>query len=183
MHNITYSTYEVVSNISFPTTIPAIPLPHTWAVISLYLLERSFHFFSVAAPKLEITSYSGKQSWVLGDDVMLTCQAKGNPTPKVRWLKQREEDGLFVPFQSTVDHNGTHLVIKDLKEEDFAVYRCEAVNKMGQMSYDFNVGKFIALWKLRKRTINYVNDSVANGDENGMIFSLITNAPKNPSLP
>lgn len=101
-------------------------------------------FVILAAPKIAITSYSDKQSWILGDDVMLTCRATGNPSPEVRWLKQRDEDGLYVPYQSIPDHNGTHIVIKDLKEEDLAVYRCEAVNSMGVASEDFVIGEFFS---------------------------------------
>lgn len=96
---------------------------------------------SAAVPKIKLTG-DGKQSWMLGDDVIVECQATGNPKPEVRWLKQRERDGLFVPHKSSVYQNASHLVINDMKEDDFSLYRCEARNKMGVVVEDFSVGEY-----------------------------------------
>ena len=55
-----------------------------------------------------------------GDNVTLLCQASGNPTPMVFWIKA---DGQRV--------NGSELVLANINISEAGEYRCEASNECG----------------------------------------------------
>lgn len=98
-------------------------------------------FLFTAKPKIHFTSI--KQSLIEGDDVIVNCNATGNPVPEVRWLKE-SEDGTFSPYKdSSWSKNNTYLTIQDLKKDDFAAYKCEARNKMGEAEKAISISKYL----------------------------------------
>ena len=55
-----------------------------------------------------------------GDNVTLSCNASGTPTPMVSWIKA---DGQRV--------NGSELVLTNINRNETGEYRCEASNECG----------------------------------------------------
>ncbi|XP_022247937.1 tyrosine-protein phosphatase Lar-like isoform X3 [Limulus polyphemus] len=64
-----------------------------------------------------------------GRTTNLYCQAEGNPSPSVYWLKDMVPVNLADPRLSIVQ--GTYLQISEAKEEDQGTYQCVAENSMG----------------------------------------------------
>ena len=62
---------------------------------------------------------------LLGDEVMITCVATGNPIPSVIWLK----DGSLLSG-NTLDRNGI-LYIKEFAMENSGNYTCIANSVLG----------------------------------------------------
>ena len=56
-----------------------------------------------------------------GEDIILKCQASGNPIPKIKWMKKEKEVSLE-----------NHLKISNSKPIDQGVYECIASNEIGR---------------------------------------------------
>lgn len=64
-----------------------------------------------------------------GSKVNLTCVVRGDPVPRISWVK----DGSRIPPRA--DSNDTNsLIIEKAVFEDRGVYRCIAVNRAGNDS-------------------------------------------------
>ncbi|XP_076308022.1 tyrosine-protein phosphatase Lar-like isoform X3 [Tachypleus tridentatus] len=64
-----------------------------------------------------------------GRTVLLNCQAEGNPTPTITWLKNMIPLNLDDPRLSIIQ--GTYLQITQAKKEDEGTYECLAENSIG----------------------------------------------------
>ena len=72
-----------------------------------------------------ITVLPSRQSRItLGTNFMLTCNASGDPTPKITWTKE----GLTAVQFKVLGHK---LSIVDVKREDVGSYKCTADNGYG----------------------------------------------------
>jgi len=73
----------------------------------------------------------------VGSSLRLRCNAGGNPTPDVRWMKDQQilqinEDGI---------DSKKHWILKlrNLKESDSGDYQCHVYNKHGNISFTYTV--------------------------------------------
>ena len=60
----------------------------------------------------------------------LQCEVKGNPTPKVTWLKQNSS---IIPLNKRIVQSRGRLMIQDVTSQDGGVYTCRARNILGVM--------------------------------------------------
>jgi len=83
-----------------------------------------------------------KSTYNEGDKVNLTCEAKGDPTPKVTWYK----DGQVFLGRSKASESiasGKYDYIIDLPGvdlDDGGNYTCVVWNIHGQLTYSYNFG-------------------------------------------
>ncbi|KAJ8257449.1 hypothetical protein GJAV_G00185720 [Gymnothorax javanicus] len=70
------------------------------------------------------------QLYTLGDQVELTCEAEGIPTPTITWSMNGVLLSDVDPDPRRSVQGGT-LILKDAKLSDSAVFQCEATNKHG----------------------------------------------------
>lgn len=75
-----------------------------------------------------------------GENVNVSCNATGNPTPSVKWIR-KTVDGLHVQVTQWDGKNHT-LQINSLLEEHYGDYMCVAENKFGNDIVVLSVGKF-----------------------------------------
>jgi len=69
-----------------------------------------------------ITNWDEKLEAIAGDDVVISCEATGNPTPRISWRKH--QDGrVLIP-----DSSGQKLVLRNVGRRDTGVYICKAEN-------------------------------------------------------
>uniref|UniRef100_A0A1B0D9M5 Ig-like domain-containing protein n=2 Tax=Phlebotomus papatasi TaxID=29031 RepID=A0A1B0D9M5_PHLPP len=64
----------------------------------------------------------------VGEEVILDCEAEGNPSPTVSWER---EDGQQIVPTTRFYLTGNQLHIKDAKESDSGLYICVAENSVG----------------------------------------------------
>uniref|UniRef100_A0A665TCZ0 DCC netrin 1 receptor n=1 Tax=Echeneis naucrates TaxID=173247 RepID=A0A665TCZ0_ECHNA len=78
--------------------------------------------FSVVVPTESVSSY-------LGDTALLRCEVSGDPTPVVRWQKNREDlPGTFDPESRLALLPSGSLQVSRVQPPDSATYRCLADN-------------------------------------------------------
>lgn len=86
--------------------------------------------------------------------VVLKCQAKGTPTPEIKWYKESllivgspEESRLQITMEGSLVFMGKRfhitkegsLIILDPRVEDEGTYTCSAENDLGKISYDVSL--------------------------------------------
>ncbi|GAB0090251.1 Peroxidasin [Sergentomyia squamirostris] len=64
----------------------------------------------------------------VGEEVVLDCEAEGNPSPLLSWER---DDGQQIVFTARIYLTGNQLHIKDAKESDSGLYVCVAENSVG----------------------------------------------------
>ncbi|XP_059614618.1 peroxidasin isoform X2 [Phlebotomus argentipes] len=64
----------------------------------------------------------------VGEEVVLNCEAEGNPSPTISW---EHEDGQQIVFTGRIYLTGNQLHIRDAKESDSGLYICVAENTVG----------------------------------------------------
>ena len=69
-----------------------------------------------------------RQTFAVGDLLILTCEVSGDPEPSVIWTK----DGDTNVSRAQMKNNGRILVIKDILPGDKGVYECRASNVFGE---------------------------------------------------
>ena len=69
-----------------------------------------------------------RQTFAVGDLVILTCEVSGDPEPSVIWTKDGDTNVSRAQFNS----NGRILVITDILPADKGVYECKASNVFGE---------------------------------------------------
>lgn len=64
----------------------------------------------------------------VGEKLQLTCNATGNPSPKVQWFKDRQKGDSI--------QTGDTLVLENLTHKDAGSYRCLADNRINQPAHE-----------------------------------------------
>ena len=74
----------------------------------------------------------------INDSIELECRCQGNPSPKVHWLTPfghmivRSTNKYKIKVEYTNEMIKMKLFISNLNSNDFGMYKCYAVNKLGQ---------------------------------------------------
>ena len=72
-----------------------------------------------------------------GEKVVLPCKVTGIPQPVVTWYK----DGLDIHsvLQSKFALKGNDIIIEDIVEDDFGVFKCKAENYLNSTEQVFQL--------------------------------------------
>ncbi|CAG9835601.1 unnamed protein product [Diabrotica balteata] len=73
----------------------------------------------------------------IGDpEIILTCNAEGNPSPVIKWAK----NGIRLPPSNKhIYLKDGSLVVKDIEATDHGSYQCEAINNRGRVKAEANI--------------------------------------------
>lgn len=71
------------------------------------------------------------QEVLAGSDILLNCQATGDPHPDIHWSKKGDHD---IDIEKVKIVHGKGLRIENVHPSDDGVYVCEANNIMGRIS-------------------------------------------------
>eukprot|EP00062_Callorhinchus_milii_P011289 gi/632957082/ref/XP_007894282.1/ PREDICTED: neural cell adhesion molecule 1 isoform X3 [Callorhinchus milii] len=87
--------------------------------------------------KPEITYVENKTAVELEDQIILTCEAKGDPTPTIIWSKgthtyQDGEQAMDGRIEVRSHSRVSALTLKDIQHTDAGEYICTATNAIGQ---------------------------------------------------
>ena len=76
-----------------------------------------------------------------GETAQLPCVASGAPSPTYHWQKVMSQSSVAMEMDSDPRLNkfGGNLEIKEVKLEDEGIYRCIAVNDMGERSIEHTI--------------------------------------------
>ena len=77
----------------------------------------------------------------LGTNYTLTCNASGDPTPKITWTKEGLSAAQF-------NVSGHKLDLIDIKVEDVGSYECTADNGYGNPATTFAVVDVICMYEI-----------------------------------
>lgn len=75
-------------------------------------------YFAFADPP-QFTEVAGNVEADVGDNVEVTCEAVGNPMPRISWSLIDSVGSLIIVSSETLTFNS-------IKEDDFGHYRCSA---------------------------------------------------------
>jgi neurotrimin len=89
----------------------------------------------VVRPSLDLQHTSSDVYATQGDDVDLTCNATGRPTPDIQWTRL---GGALLPIGQE-KLMGSVLSIKNVQADDRGVYRCQATNSVGVAQTDITL--------------------------------------------
>ena len=86
---------------------------------------------SIIADQPEISTHSTRMVVLEGSDLLLTCNATGNPTPLISWTK----DGFLINASGDpriiFTEQNSKLSITNVSHPDVGQYRCVASNSLG----------------------------------------------------
>ena len=88
---------------------------------------------------------SAERDVVKGDNLVVTCQASGNPTPMIQWFKDNlrvytgNQSGIIVSQSSNGIVTSSQLTVMEFANEDQGVYSCVSFNNLGNDSRFFQV--------------------------------------------
>ena len=75
----------------------------------------------------------------IGSEVKLSCQAEGEPAPKIRWEKEGNKELNFIAasdrriqFKPSSELGNGEIIITHIKKEDSGSYKCIAENSAGR---------------------------------------------------
>ncbi|XP_053675538.1 protein sax-3-like [Anopheles nili] len=89
-----------------------------------------------SSPPPILQSVPANQTLPRGNVATLPCHASGNPTPKIRWLKNATDINLSGGNgRFSIIHGGS-LRIDDIRNEDSGWYRCVAYSAKGETSWN-----------------------------------------------
>ena len=102
------------------------------ACIELFVL-----FFSVP-PRINGSQFIQK-SVVINQQLYLTCEASGNPPPKIVWQRQYQVIPPYGNPSVRIRDQGRQLLLTNAQLLDEGEYTCLATNPAGNASVDFSV--------------------------------------------
>ena len=112
--------------------------------LSIYTV-RNIVFFTIVHPQL-IGFPSSVRSVVVGEDLVVSCEAEGRPTPSILWKKNNTVLNSSQSDISIMSSNGrSELTITNVTNFESGEYSCTAVNQVGNDTHFFEVntiGKF-----------------------------------------
>lgn len=103
------------------------------ACIELFVL----FFFSVP-PRINGSQFIQK-SVVINQQLYLTCEASGNPPPKIVWQRQYQAIPPYGNPSVRIRDQGRQLLLTNAQLLDEGEYTCLATNPAGNASVDFSV--------------------------------------------
>ncbi|XP_076460542.1 leucine-rich repeat and fibronectin type III domain-containing protein 1-like protein [Babylonia areolata] len=69
----------------------------------------------------------------------LTCQARGDPTPTVYWIRPDGTTEIYSPAREDVEQNEGVMYMANVKLTDSTRYKCVASNPAGNVTFSLNV--------------------------------------------
>lgn len=124
----------------------------------------------VGKPYLINTKSSNALRKSVGEFVTMTCDAKGNPKPQIRWLMNGVPLKLSQLPSGSHSHKG-HLHLSNLREESSGRFTCVAFNELGQVNANFDLDVKDDTRNNEPEIMNgfLVNTTVTTGDKMTLI--------------
>ncbi|XP_033761247.1 hemicentin-1-like [Pecten maximus] len=105
--------------------------------------EKAFDVDVLVPARISSDNLDPTPDVVLNRTLLLNCPAEGNPIPEITWYK----DGFILDTSLNPRYDilsgGRQLRIQAVRLSDTAIYRCEAINKAGESSFEFNTDIFV----------------------------------------
>ncbi|KAM9271186.1 hemicentin-2 [Morus bassanus] len=95
-------------------------------------MRKDFMVLVRVAPRIASTGVPSEHSVLEGGRVRLECQAEGQPTPQISWLKDGQPLGLQPPSRARMSLDGSSLLLEGLQAADSGAYTCLARNSAGE---------------------------------------------------
>jgi hypothetical protein len=129
----------------------------------------SLSYFIVQGVAPRFIALQNNSNVTKGDDIVLSCRVTGVPKPVVTWYK----DGLEVQFvlQSKFTFQGNDLIIRDIVEEDFGVFKCRAENHLNYTEQSFELSVNVPPVIVTHPSSIYF-PSITEGSPGGSYFTL-----------
>ena len=105
-------------------------------------------FFNPVQP--EITSHPLSTVIIDEGDLLLTCNATGNPTPSISWTKDGSLINASGDPRISITEQNTKLRITNVSRVDDGQYRCVASNSLGNATSNAAIldvqSKKVVIW-------------------------------------
>ncbi|XP_010176901.1 PREDICTED: hemicentin-2, partial [Mesitornis unicolor] len=94
--------------------------------------RRDFIVLVRVAPRITSAGIPSEHSVLEGRGVRLECEAEGQPTPHISWLKDGQPLRLQPPSRARMSPDGSSLLLEGLQTADAGAYTCLAQNSVGE---------------------------------------------------
>ena len=113
---------------------------HAHTVLCLILIN--LVFATISGPPVLTIFPSADRDVVIGENLVATCQASGNPTPMIEWFK--DDMPLYSGNQSGISispstGSRSQLTVLNFANENQGEYICVGVNNLGNDTRSFKV--------------------------------------------
>ncbi|XP_061867610.1 hemicentin-2 [Colius striatus] len=95
-------------------------------------VRKDFMVLVRVAPRIASAGGPSEHSVLEGRGVRLECQAEGQPTPHISWLKDGQPLGLQSSSHARLSPDGSSLLLEGLQAADSGAYTCLARNSAGE---------------------------------------------------
>ncbi|VEL34709.1 unnamed protein product [Protopolystoma xenopodis] len=111
-----------------------------WQATSLSMYIWLIWLFSsgplAAPPQIDIWGPKGTSEVPLGSRFTPYCLAKGNPAPRLEWLRHGQ---LVDLSRFTIEDSGVRLELATVQQEDAGMYECRAISEYGEVVRKFEL--------------------------------------------
>ncbi|XP_056893820.1 hemicentin-1 isoform X2 [Takifugu flavidus] len=105
--------------------------------------RKSYHLTIHVPPSISGSELPREMGVLLNESIQLVCQASGNPTPAIQWLKDGEAINDTSSSELRVSPDGSTLTVVAAHTTAGGKYTCVATNTAGEEDRIFNLNVYV----------------------------------------
>ncbi|KAJ0032742.1 hypothetical protein NQD34_002823 [Periophthalmus magnuspinnatus] len=104
---------------------------------------KSYHLTIQVPPSISGSEMPTEMGVLFNESIQLECDAQGNPTPTIQWLKDGEVIDSSSNYSLSISPDGKILTLDAADTADSGKYTCVATNSAGEEDRIFNLNVYV----------------------------------------